>query len=227
MLEFLADVAGADVGGVGALARIDIAVEIGEEGRLVDIGHREAPKVDFLAAPVGGDIDNSGAVGAFGRFVEDALAGVGAIDSNTDEVVVCGGADEGSVEGDDNPGRGDKRGSTEMRGVHAAAGEDEVGIVNGDAVGGAGMEEVIVVVGKEGARDVLLLFGRVGVAMIDGGGEDGGELCHGFEDGTVELLLEGIRIANEGVVRPVDVAAFPQRGYDRAEFSDLGSHEPA
>ena len=59
------------------MARVHVAVVVGDESDFVNTCEGEAPHMDFHAVPVGRDVDNGGAVGTLGRLVEDALAGIG------------------------------------------------------------------------------------------------------------------------------------------------------
>ena len=201
-------------------------------GGFVDSGEGEAPDVDLHAVPVGGDVAGDGMVGTLGHACtgdgrEDAGLGIGAVDEEADRVVVGGAADEGGVEGDI-----DLLGGVELRGAEAgamevAAGDDEVGIVDGDGVDGVGVDEVLVVAQEEAAGGGVLVVGFLPVAEVGGRRETVGELGEGLEDGTMQLLLLGSRIFDEGVVGPEDVAAFPHGADGRTEFSYLDAHVTA
>ena len=71
--KFLADVAGADVEGVGDGVGVDVAAVGFDVGGLLDAGDGEAPDVNPHAVPVGGDVERDGAVGTLG----DTLASGG------------------------------------------------------------------------------------------------------------------------------------------------------
>ena len=69
----------------------------------------------------------------------------------------------------------------------------------------------------------VLGVGFVGVADVDGRGEESGDLGEELEFGADELLSWGLGIVDEGVVGAVDVAAFPEEADGGAEFADLWS----
>ena len=201
-------------------------------GGFVDSGEGEAPDVDFHAVPVGRDVEGDGAVGTLGDTLaggggHHATFGIGAVGEEDDDVVVGGVAEHVAVEADINLLRGVELGSAEADGGEVAFGADEVGIVDSDGVGGVGVDGGPVVAVEEAAGGGVEVVGETLVAEVGGLCEGAGKVGHGFEACADEELFLGSWIFDEGVVSPVDVAAFPHGAYGRTKFTYLGSHVTA
>ena len=179
----LADVAGADVEGVGDGVGL-FAVGL--------VGGDEAVEVDLEAVPVLGDGDVHVAGAALLGLGEEAGLGVGAVDEDVDLVVGVGGGDlEVGL-----PVDLDLSGSVESGGVEAYLGEGalaegEGGVVDVEGVGTGGGDEGHVALDELADLGGGVLLEEVVEGDVDGVVEGGAELSGGGEAEALGLLRGG------------------------------------
>ena len=224
------EVEGGDVGGVGGHVGVHVAVVGFDEGVLGDGGAGEAVELGdgvFVGEIGCGDVDlQLGCAGAV-DFGEEADAFVGEDGEEGDAVVVeCEAyAFHGAGDGDGDLAVGEG-GGAEGGGGDGAVGAPDVSVVD-DEVGVVVGQRVLVEFDEDVALGHAFGVGLVGEAVVGGGREDSREFGEDGELGSLELLLGGAGVLDEGVVGTVDVSALPHGADGRAEFSDLDTHVSA
>ena len=206
----LADGAGAEVAGVGDFAFV---VGAGADG--------EAPDVDAVAVPVGGDGAGDGLVGTHLHVAEHAGTCLGAVDEEVDLVAGVGTDDLGAV------GHGDfdaewvgEGGGAELCLGEVAHGDDELGVVDGGGTWGVGVDAAPVFVDEDVAFGGALATCHLEEADADGGEEGAGEAVDGAETGLDEGLCLRGGVGTLGAhVGAHDGFAFPKGTDDGSDFS--------
>ena len=181
----------------------------------------EAPDVDAVAVPVGGDGAGDGLVGTHLHVAEHAGTCLGAVDEEVDLVAGVGADDFGAVGHGDFDAEGvGEGGGAELCLGEVAHGDDELGVVDGGGTWGVGVDAAPVFVDEDVAFGGALAACYLEEADADGREEGAGEAVDGAEAGADEFLSFAVGVVDLTFVGTHDGLAFPKGTDYGSDFSD-------